>query len=258
MGLVSHARIRLRGVVDRDNSTDNSGSEVTLVRIVEKLRNSIKIFFVFGFSAVHFGSASNRKVFRDLVVKDEVSWWLSSGMPLPAPQAIKLEFITRYSNADTTWIETGTYVGTTTEALAKISKWVISIEPSMELHKKSLRRLSAFNNVELLNGSSEDLFDSACSQAGGSVSFWLDGHFSGGETFKGEQDCPIEYELAVISQHLPAYERVCVYIDDFRLFRDNQGQKSDYPLKSFLVNWAELNGLEWSVNIDIFFARSRD
>jgi hypothetical protein len=238
--------------------TDNSGNEVAPVRIVEKLRNFIKIFFVFGFSAVHFGSASNRKVFRDLLVNDEVSWWLSSRMPLPAPQAIKIEFITRYSNPDTTWIETGTYLGTTTEALAKISKWVISIEPSEELYNKSLRRLSAFNNVQLLNGSSEDLFNSVCTQVSGSVSFWLDGHFSGGETFKGEQDCPIEYELAAISQHLPIYERVCVYIDDFRLFRDTREQNSDYPLKSFLVNWAEQNGLEWSVNSDIFFARSRD
>lgn len=255
---VNLVRIQRRDVADLDNSTDNSGSEVALMRIVEKLRNFIKIFFLFGFSAVHFGNASNRKVFRDLLVNDEVSWWLSSGMPLPAPQAIKLEFITRHSNSDTTWIETGTYVGTTTETLAKISKRVVSIEPSAELYKKSLRRLSAFNNVELLNGSSEDLFDSVCSQVSGSVSFWLDGHFSGGETFKGEQDCPIEYELAVISEHMLTYDRICVYIDDFRLFRDTREQKSDYPLKSFLVDWAELNGLEWSVNSDIFFARSRN
>ena len=228
------------------------------MHLVEVMRNYLKTVFAFAFSAVYFTSASHRQAFRGLILNNEVSWWLSSGMPLPVPHDLKLKFITRYSTADTTWVETGTYLGRTTEVLAKMSKRVLSIEPSIELHKKSLARLGAIQNIELFNGSSEELFNYACTQVNGSVSFWLDGHFSGGETFKGEQDCPIEYELAVISQHMPSYDRVFVYIDDFRLFRDSEEQSSDYPLKSFLVTWAELNGLEWSVHNDIFLAKSKE
>ncbi len=258
MGLVNHVQIQLRDVVDRDNLTYLLRSEVVKMRFVEMMRNYLKTFFAFAFSAVYFTSSSHRRAFRHLIQNDEVSWWLSSGLPLPAPHAIKLKFITRHSTPDTTWVESGTYLGSTTEALARKSKRVLSIEPSIELHNKSQERLSAIENIELFNGSSEDLFDFACTQVSGSVSFWLDGHFSGGETFKGEQDCPIEHELAVISRHMSAYDLVCVYIDDFRLFRDSHEQKSEYPLKSFLVNWAELNGLEWSVNNDIFLAKSRE
>jgi hypothetical protein len=191
-----------------------------------------------------------------LLSNKDVIGWLGSGMPVPAPQVIKFQYISQFSTSESTWIETGTYVGVTTEALARISKKVISIEPSEALYRKSVERLRKFENVELIYGTSEASFEAACSSVSGSVFFWLDGHYSGGDTFKGEQDCPVQSELATISNFLFKYDQVHIFIDDFRLFRDTKMQKSDYPLKSFLVQWAEKNGLEWSVSNDIFFART--
>lgn len=222
-------------------------------RIAQRFTNFICSYAV---SAVQTRNSINQKSLRMLLNNNNVIRWLGSGMPVPAPQVIKFQFISQFSTSESTWIETGTYMGDTTEALARISKKVISIEPSEGLYRKSVERLRKFENVELIHGASEASFEAACSSVRGSVMFWLDGHYSGGDTFKGQRDCPIEFELQTISKFLFKYDQVHVYIDDFRLFRDSEMQKSDYPLKSFLAKWAEKNNLEWSVNNDIFFART--
>ena len=220
------------------------------------IRDFIKFFCSYGLAVTHSRNSTNRNVLRMLLKNNNTLYWLGSGMPLPAPQEVKFCFISQFSTSESTWIETGTYMGDMTEALARISKKVISIEPSEGLYRKSLERLSNFENVELIYGSSEASFEAACSSVRGSVMFWLDGHFSGGDTFKGAQDCPVEFELETISKFLFKYDQIHVYIDDFRLFRDTEMQTSDYPLKSFLAQWAEKNSLEWSVNNDIFCART--
>ena len=195
---------------------------------------------------------------RKVLLNSDLNWWLANGMPLPTPQMVKLEFITKFSTPESIWIETGTYLGETTETLAQLGKHIYSLEPSERLFLKAVERLKGFSNVTVFNGPSEQFFESACSLANGRVMFWLDGHYSGGETFKGRHECPVETELETISRHLSRYDCVFVYIDDFRSFRDVADEKNDYPLKSFLVQWAEKHELSWTVNGDIFFARSTD
>ena len=36
----------------------------------------------------------------------------------------------------------------------------------------------------------------------GDINFWLDGHYSSGLTFKGDQECPIKDELDQIGNNL--------------------------------------------------------
>ena len=52
--------------------------------------------------------------------------------------------------------------------------------------------------------------------------FWLDGHYSGGETARGKKDTPILEELITI---FGAKEEHIILIDDARLF----GSAKDYP-----------------------------
>ena len=47
-----------------------------------------------------------------------------------------------------------------------------------------------------MQGTSEVQLPKILDRLDGAVSFWLDGHFSAGVTFQGDQDTPIREELA--------------------------------------------------------------
>jgi hypothetical protein len=53
--------------------------------------------------------------------------------------------------------------------------------------------------------------------------FWLDGHFSSGETAKGEKDVPLIEECCLIDKLYKA-EYAVLFIDDFRLFGTKESQ----------------------------------
>ena len=85
------------------------------------------------------------------------------------------------------------------------------------------------------------------------ICFWLDGHFSGGDTFQGSDDTPILKELDTIEKHISSFENISILVDDFRLFNiNNPANKEVYPDKSYLIKWCERNKLFWTVKSDIF------
>lgn len=182
--------------------------------------------------------------------------WLRSRFRGPAPHFVKMNFLSLAKNVDV-WIETGTYLGQTTRKLAGMGGRVISIEPSSEFATMAAKRLSSFPNIQILNALSEDVLDQTISSIEftkeKSIAFWLDGHFSEGNTFLGPLETPIETELEVISSHLRNFESIWVYVDDFRCFVKSE---KDYPAPSVLVNWAIRNNLNWTVENDIFLATS--
>ena len=57
--------------------------------------------------------------------------------------------------------------------------------------------------------------------------FWLDAHYSGGETAQGPEDSPIMKELHFIFNHRKDH---CILIDDARCFNGKAG----YPRISYL------------------------
>lgn len=89
------------------------------------------------------------------------------------------------------------------------------------------------------------------------ISFWLDGHFSGENTFQGPSDTPIRQELTTIGEHLSDFSRVSVLIDDVRCFNPSVSEYSNYPDISFLVDWAKSHKLFWTIEHDIFIATNK-
>jgi hypothetical protein len=158
-----------------------------------------------------------------------------------------------HSLPNSTWIETGTYLGDTTSKLAKIANRVISIEPQAELSLFASSRLKRKKNVEVINATSESCIVKVLEGVSGPTCFWLDGHYSGDVTFQGTEVSPILNELAAISDFIKQSNNVVVCIDDFRLFVDSIS--TGYPPHSNLVSWAQENELSWTVEQDIFLAK---
>jgi hypothetical protein len=117
------------------------------------------------------------------------------------------------------FIETGTFVGDTIASLQQDFDKLISIELSEELYNKSRLRLGAFPNVELIRGDSAGRLAQALNQCnGGNSLVWLDAHYSGGVTAKGNENTPIIQEIDSVTRCGTGLD--VILIDDLRLFWD--------------------------------------
>jgi len=63
-------------------------------------------------------------------------------------------------------------------------------------------------------------------------------------------------ELQIIESNLSRFTGVVVLIDDIRCFEPSSIKFSQYPDRSQIVDWANRNGLEWRIELDIFIAKS--
>lgn len=189
--------------------------------------------------------------------------WVDRGAPPPAPHNVKTAVLARHGLVGAVWIETGTHMGDTTAFLATdaslSAKAVISLEPSTKYFQASQNRLAHLPNVELVNSTSEECLSRITQGLEGPVCFWLDGHYSSGDTFAGQRDTPILLELGVIAAELQSLCPVRVFVDDVRLFVHQHRETSDpersgYPSLSALADWATTNGLGWTIEHDIFIA----
>lgn len=182
--------------------------------------------------------------------------WLKRGYSPPSPHFIKQSCLLRNGFPDSIWVETGTFLGLTTQLLAKHATYVYSIEPDQKLFSRACTLFSQCGNVEILNGTSEEVFPTLLPRIKGNVNFWLDGHFSAGITFKGAQETPILDELECISRNIDNFGRICVLVDDIRCFNPRLPEYAAYPSLDTLVDWAIRHKLDWHIEHDIFIAKT--
>jgi hypothetical protein len=122
-----------------------------------------------------------------------------------------------------TFVETGTFLGKTALHASRYFQTVHTIELSPWLVKRALDVTGAAPNVFVHEGNSGKMLRSLLPTISTSCIFWLDGHFSGGVTAKGETDTPIIAELEAIADH--HVRPHAVLIDDARVF----GTDDAYP-----------------------------
>jgi len=94
---------------------------------------------------------------------------------------------------------------------------------SKELWERAVNRFRKDPNVEIINGDSGKVLFTLVPAFREPVLFWLDGHYSGGITAKGETECPVFLELDAIL--IPGAPKHVILIDDARLFNGT----NDYP-----------------------------
>ena len=183
------------------------------------------------------------------------NWYSKTYCAPPAPHFVKQSLLLRHGIKNCTWIETGTYLGSTTKMLSSKYHHVHTIEPSQKCLSIAKDYIGSAKNITFYNGTSEDCIETACAAVEGDVCFWLDGHYSAGITFQGDADTPIVHELATIGKYLNRYRSVVLIIDDIRC---SHLDSDHYPSLNFYVEWSNRNNLNWTIEHDSFIAKSRN
>jgi hypothetical protein len=132
------------------------------------------------------------------------------------------------------FIETGTHLGQTAEAMAPHVTRCVTVELDSALYEEAKRRLAHFANIEILHGDSAEVLPAILQTIHTPALFWLDAHYSGGRTAKGNLASPIESELDMIFNH-PIKNHV-IAIDDARDFLGVGGYPSISQLRQMVLN----------------------
>jgi hypothetical protein len=162
--------------------------------------------------------------------------WISDGCRLNAPPPIKRQVIKSYISryAIENFVETGTHLGDTLASIACDSRVnAISIELDEEFYNRAARRFLRWQNVTVIQGDSATELPKVISKLDGPTLFWLDGHYSGGDTGKGLKETPISNELACLLANYNGKD--VILIDDIRCFDGTH----DYPKLSSLMSELE-------------------
>lgn len=174
-----------------------------------------------------------------------ISGWRKRGISIPYPsllkRAILLQEIKDF-NADN-FVETGTYLGDTPWYLRKHLRRIISIEVHPPLADLARQRFKKVDNVTIAEGDSGAILSDFLTDLSGRTVFWLDGHYSGGITGIGDEECPIFRELsAIISLCKTDW---LILIDDARCF----GSHPAYPTVDAIGDFFKINQRAVSLNV---------
>ncbi|CAI8197994.1 MAG: Uncharacterised protein [Alphaproteobacteria bacterium] len=88
-----------------------------------------------------------------------MSEWRKRNFSDNSPQIVKQNVFLKYGIKDAAWVETGTYLGTTTSFLSGLFPHVYSLEPEPKLYAAACERFKD-KNVSLFNDVSENIFPS--------------------------------------------------------------------------------------------------
>lgn len=159
------------------------------------------------------------------VVARDAARWIAGGCQSPAPEVVKKSIIRHYVTSYRTpvFVETGTFLGNMVQSIADTGVQCHSIEIDEVLHARAQELLSNRPNIRLILGDSARELPKLIVQLNTPATFWLDGHYSGQGTGRGEIDTPVSAELEAILDH-PVKTHV-ILIDDARCFDG----ESDYP-----------------------------
>ena len=113
------------------------------------------------------------------------------------------------------FVETGTFHGETTRWASETFPRVVTIELSDDLYERTAERYGSIPNIEFVHGSSESELPKVVDRLDGPTVFWLDAHYSGGETAGDTYECPLLEELAAVGN---TNVEPFVFIDDARDF----------------------------------------
>jgi hypothetical protein len=182
---------------------------------------------------------------KEMETRSQVRRWEKAGKPLPPPHGVKRMRIRNVQGTTdaTTLVETGTYTGEMVFVQLRKFKEIHSIELSDYYYDRAVKRFRKYPHVHLHHGDSALMLHDVLKQLSSPAIFWLDGHYSGGMTAKGEKECPIFGELEAVLQS--PYEHT-ILIDDADAFVG----ANDYPTIEELKQYLNNTGRKYFCSID--------
>lgn len=149
--------------------------------------------------------------------------------------SLTFDEVRQYSKWHTNiFIETGTYMGDTLYNMIPNFNNLYSIELSEKYANQVCKRFENINKVSIIQGDSTLMLKSILNEVNDSIFFWLDGHWSGGDTAKGNLDCPLIEEITIINDN---YKSKCIIaIDDVRLFGTNVNEDWSNITRDNIIN----------------------
>jgi len=113
------------------------------------------------------------------------------------------------------FIETGTHTGSTIFALEPYFDELHTIEFSEKYYNNTKNNYNG-KKINFILGDSSVVFKSLLPNINEKCIFFLDGHWSGGDTGHSDKDCPLNEEITHINNLFQ--NKAIIIIDDFRLF----------------------------------------
>lgn len=151
--------------------------------------------------------------------------WIITGMKNPPHYFIKRKILKRYAkdyNIEV-FVETGTGGGGTTYFLRNEFKKLYTIEFADHIFLQGKAKLKDEKNIIPLHGDSAEVLSNILKTLDQPALFWLDAHYSGGDTGLADKETPILEELEQILRH--QIKSHVILIDDARCFDGSH----DYP-----------------------------
>jgi hypothetical protein len=175
--------------------------------------------------------------------------WEKKGRPVPPPHPVKQSILKSYAERYNLkiFIETGTFKGDMVNAMEDVFEKIYSIELSAEFYENARKRFDHCRHVTLIHGDSGIELKNVMEEIDRPALFWLDGHYSGGKTVKGQSDTPIYEELTHIFNAKDLGH--VVLIDDARCFETEPSYPNLEDLRRFVTSKRE--NVEISVENDI-------
>jgi hypothetical protein len=130
------------------------------------------------------------------------------------------------------FVETGTFLGETTLAMADLFERCWTVEIDRALFEQAAAKFAGRAHIKALHGDSETLIVDILKEIDAPAIFWLDGHYSHANTGRGTADTPIVNELAKIFEH--PIKRHVILIDDARDFIGVNGYPTIKNLHRFV------------------------
>lgn len=124
-------------------------------------------------------------------------------------------------NNFSTLVETGTHLGETCINVSKDFKQIYTMEISEKYFQLSLRnfQIHGTKNAHIFLGDSSTILPKLLQNLNENLFFWLDGHWSMGDTGRGDKDSPLLEEVQSIVEYCKSKKtKTIIAIDDVRIF----------------------------------------
>ena len=153
------------------------------------------------------------------------------------------------------FIESGTYLGETIIQLQPYFETLYTVELSEEYYQQFARIKEDYESDNIANrkGDTTEILPDILKllEDEDQCIFWLDGHWSSGNTARGEKDCPLIEECDSINKLYPS-GKVIVLIDDYRLFGTNLNEDwSDITVDRVKQCFTSFNIVKETIHDDV-------